>query len=101
MLCRIVLFAAAIAAVACNASAAHPGALNAEGCPANLTTDADHCHRRGGTAAARASGTAAKRSQTIFRNCAEARAAGAAPVRAGHPGYSRRLDRDHDAIGCE
>jgi hypothetical protein len=36
-----------------------------------------------------------------FRNCTEARAAGAAPVRSGDPGYSRRLDRDGDGIGCE
>jgi hypothetical protein len=36
-----------------------------------------------------------------FRNCAEARAAGAAPVRRGDPGYSKKLDRDGDGIGCE
>lgn len=36
-----------------------------------------------------------------FRNCSEARAAGAVPVRAGDPGYSRRLDRDGDGVGCE
>lgn len=36
-----------------------------------------------------------------FRNCAEARAAGAAPVRRGDPGYSPKLDRDGDGIGCE
>jgi len=36
-----------------------------------------------------------------FRSCAEARAAGAAPVRAGDRGYSRRLDRDGDGVGCE
>ncbi|MFL6097992.1 MAG: excalibur calcium-binding domain-containing protein, partial [Blastococcus sp.] len=27
--------------------------------------------------------------------------AGAAPVRVGDPGYSRKLDRDGDGIGCE
>lgn len=36
-----------------------------------------------------------------FRNCSEARAAGAAPVRRGDPGYSPKLDRDNDGIGCE
>jgi len=36
-----------------------------------------------------------------FRNCSEARAAGAAPVRVGDPGYAPRLDRDRDGIGCE
>ena len=38
---------------------------------------------------------------TSFRNCSEARAAGAAPVRRGDPGYSKKLDRDGDGIGCE
>jgi hypothetical protein len=36
-----------------------------------------------------------------YANCAAARAAGAAPVRAGDPGYGRHLDRDGDGIGCE
>jgi len=36
-----------------------------------------------------------------FRSCREARAAGAAPVRRGDPGYSSRLDRDGDGVGCE
>lgn len=38
---------------------------------------------------------------TVFRNCSEARAAGAAPVRRGDPGYSPKLDRDGDGVGCE
>lgn len=38
---------------------------------------------------------------TPFANCAAARAAGAAPVRRGEPGYSTKLDRDGDGIGCE
>ncbi|MFC3270257.1 excalibur calcium-binding domain-containing protein [Vulcaniibacterium thermophilum] len=29
------------------------------------------------------------------------RAAGAAPVRRGDPGYAPHLDRDDDGIGCE
>ena len=36
-----------------------------------------------------------------FANCTEARAAGAAPVRRGDPGYSSKLDRDNDGVGCE
>lgn len=36
-----------------------------------------------------------------YPNCASARAAGAAPIRSGEPGYSRRLDRDGDGIACE
>lgn len=40
-------------------------------------------------------------SSTTYANCSAARAAGAAPVRAGDPGYSRKLDRDGDGVGCE
>jgi len=36
-----------------------------------------------------------------YGNCSEARAAGAAPVRVGDPGYGRHLDRDGDGVGCE
>ncbi|SDX55378.1 Excalibur calcium-binding domain-containing protein [Geodermatophilus africanus] len=36
-----------------------------------------------------------------YANCTEARAAGAAPVRVGDPGYGRHLDRDGDGVGCE
>ncbi|QDB79014.1 hypothetical protein FE251_06240 [Georgenia wutianyii] len=36
-----------------------------------------------------------------YENCAAARAAGAAPVLVGQPGYGRHLDRDGDGIGCE
>lgn len=38
---------------------------------------------------------------TYFKNCTAARAAGAAPVYHGDPGYGRHLDRDGDGIGCE
>lgn len=36
-----------------------------------------------------------------YANCAAARAAGAAPVRRGDPGYGSHLDRDNDGVGCE
>lgn len=36
-----------------------------------------------------------------FSSCAEAEAAGAAPLRRGDPGYSASLDRDGDGIACE
>lgn len=39
--------------------------------------------------------------QGAFRNCTEARAAGAAPVYAGDPGFGDHVDGDHDGIGCE
>lgn len=36
-----------------------------------------------------------------YRNCDAARAAGAAPVRRGDPGYGPGLDRDGDGVACE
>lgn len=39
--------------------------------------------------------------QEPFASCDAARAAGAAPVHRGDPGYSSRLDRDGDGTGCE
>jgi hypothetical protein len=36
-----------------------------------------------------------------FANCTAARAAGAAPVYAGTPGYGKHLDKDGDGIGCD
>ncbi|GAA3743797.1 hypothetical protein GCM10022225_29260 [Plantactinospora mayteni] len=40
-------------------------------------------------------------SSVHYKNCAAVRAAGAAPIRRGEPGYGRHLDRDGDGIGCE
>ena len=36
-----------------------------------------------------------------YPTCAAARAAGAAPIHQGQPGYSRKLDRDGDGVACE
>ncbi|MFR0358502.1 excalibur calcium-binding domain-containing protein [Streptomyces sediminimaris] len=36
-----------------------------------------------------------------YKNCDEARAAGAAPIHEGEPGYAPHLDRDHDGVACE
>jgi hypothetical protein len=36
-----------------------------------------------------------------YRNCAVARAAGAAPIYMGKPGYEPRLDADNDGVACE
>lgn len=37
----------------------------------------------------------------VFANCAAARAAGAAPLYAGQPGYRPQMDGDKDGIACE
>lgn len=38
---------------------------------------------------------------TYYANCSAVRAAGAAPIYRGSPGYSSKLDRDGDGVGCE
>ena len=40
-------------------------------------------------------------SSTTYANCAQARAAGVAPLHRGQPGYSAKLDRDGDGVACE
>jgi hypothetical protein len=42
-----------------------------------------------------------KASSAYYKNCSEARAAGAAPLRRGEPGYRSALDRDDDGVACE
>ncbi|MFD4960588.1 DUF1524 domain-containing protein [Microbacterium sp. NPDC058389] len=39
--------------------------------------------------------------EVYYKNCDAARAAGAAPVHQGEPGYGKHLDRDGDGIGCD
>ena len=39
--------------------------------------------------------------QSYYKNCKEARAAGVAPIYRGQPGYAKHLDRDGDGIACE
>ena len=38
---------------------------------------------------------------TYYANCDAVRAAGAAPIYRGQPGYAPHLDRDGDGVGCE
>ncbi|WP_347342359.1 excalibur calcium-binding domain-containing protein [Brevundimonas albigilva] len=95
----------AVAALAIPAAVvAHPGGLNSEGCHNDRKNGGYHCHRGSGGSPS-TSRPQALRSQPpagrAYANCSEARAAGAAPVRRGDPGYGRHLDRDGDGIGCE
>ncbi len=80
---------------------AHPGGLDAQGCHHNRKTGDYHCHRGPAPMPAAMPKTTALPAGGVFRNCSEARAAGAAPVRRGEPGYGPHLDRDGDGIGCE
>ena len=47
------------------------------------------------------SGSSSSGSSVYYSNCAAVRAAGAAPLNAGEPGYSFKLDRDQDGTACE
>jgi hypothetical protein len=98
---------------------AHGGGLDAKGCHHDRKTGGYHCHGAPGATVVPAGGQSGSathrnaqslmsspqaltpRSAASYANCSEARAAGAAPVRAGDPGYSRKLDRDGDGVGCE
>lgn len=40
------------------------------------------------------------RGVVFYASCSQMRAAGAAPVRVGKPGYRTGLDRDHDGWAC-
>lgn len=91
LIAAIVPLAAGLLAIS-TASFAHPGGLNSEGCHNNRRTGGYHCHR---------ARPAPVSNGAYYRNCAAARAAGAAPVMRGQPGYGRHLDRDNDGVGCE
>lgn len=39
--------------------------------------------------------------EVYYENCTAVRAAGAAPIHQGQPGYSTKLDRDKDGIACD
>jgi hypothetical protein len=79
----------------------HPGGLNAEGCHNNRKTGDYHCHRSSPSRQSETQHRFFSSAGGAYRNCSAARAAGAAPIRAGEPGYGPHLDRDGDGIACE
>lgn len=98
-------------------AAATPGRLDANGCHTDRKGGTGyHCHNGGGAAApapapapapsvrptnAPAPAARSTGGSVYYQNCAAARAAGAAPIRRGEPGYAPKLDRDNDGIACE
>ncbi|MBL4928014.1 excalibur calcium-binding domain-containing protein [Fuscibacter oryzae] len=83
---------------------AHSGGLNSEGCHNDRKRGGYHCHRNTTRKTApRYTAPQGFISSGVgsYRNCAAARAAGAAPVYRGDPGYGAHLDRDNDGVGCE
>lgn len=101
-----ITFLMCAAALVANQAHAHGGGLDKSGCHTNKKTGDYHCHRsRGGSSSLNslpnsAANSSARRTRP-FANCSEARAAGAAPVYRGDPGYGPHLDRDNDGVGCE
>lgn len=92
--------AVSLVALTCTPAFGHGGGLNADGCHNDQKKGEYHCHRAAAPALQPFLDNASP-SQSAFRNCAAARAAGAAPVRYGDSGYGPHLDRDKDGIGCE
>lgn len=92
---------------------AHGGGLDRHGCHNDRKNGGYHCHRAAAPTPAPVPSLALRaeaqpgraalpsRAQPVFRNCSEARAAGAAPVQRGDPGYGPHLDRHNDGVGCE
>lgn len=91
----------------------HSGGLDASGCHTNRKTGDYHCHRAPAVPAnppAKAPPSDNQKGQGVlpqsggsvyFKNCTQARDAGAAPIRRGEPGYGPHLDRDGDGVACE
>lgn len=97
----LVAACALLAGLTVSKAQAHPGGLNAEGCHNNRKTGGYHCHRGPAAQPSSAIRAVSSNGRREFANCTQARAAGAAPVRIGDPGYGRHLDRDGDGVGCE
>ncbi|WP_370418864.1 excalibur calcium-binding domain-containing protein [Streptomyces sp. QH1-20] len=55
----------------------------------------------GGSASGGSSGGSSGGGSAYYSNCAAARAAGAAPIHRGQPGYRPGLDRDGDGVACD
>lgn len=112
MLLRIATVApvTAVALILAAPAESHGGRTDANGCHMDRKAGKRHCHGKGARRAS-AGGSRARAApqraygggggSAYYPNCASARAAGAAPIYAGQPGYNRRLDRDGDGVACE
>ncbi|WP_242915642.1 MULTISPECIES: excalibur calcium-binding domain-containing protein [Brevundimonas] len=109
---KTILIASALMAGLATPALAHSGGLNSEGCHNDRRNGGYHCHRSGGGNRSSSNANTQPRGligtgvgvgtrTRYYANCSEARAAGAAPIRRGQPGYGSHLDRDGDGIACE
>lgn len=55
----------------------------------------------GGSSASGGSSGSGGGGSVYYKNCTAVRAAGAAPIHRGDPGYGKHLDRDGDGVACE
>lgn len=83
-------------------ASAHSGGLDAQGCHHDRKKGGYHCHRAQTNSGSQSLNLLSPGGgDAYYPNCAAARAAGAAPLRRGEPGYRPKLDRDNDGIACE
>ncbi|MET9435511.1 excalibur calcium-binding domain-containing protein [Streptomyces sp. NPDC006551] len=62
----------------------------------------DPDYRRDDTADTTGGGSSSGGADSVYyKNCSAAKAAGAAPIRSGEPGYRKALDRDGDGVACD
>ncbi|WUC81910.1 excalibur calcium-binding domain-containing protein [Streptomyces sp. NBC_00536] len=68
---------------------------------ATVPTDAGSTGGDGGNGETASSSSGGGGADVYYSNCTAAKAAGAAPIRRGQPGYRSALDRDNDGIACD
>jgi endonuclease YncB( thermonuclease family) len=97
------LLLALFAVVPLQPAEAHSGGLNTSGCHNNRRTGDYHCHRPQQSAPRHEPVYTRPQITTgrYFQSCAQARAAGVAPLRDGDDGYRPGLDGDRDGVACE
>jgi hypothetical protein len=71
-----------------------------EGLEAQLSTAQAALAAVSASAAAATDASAKGSREVSYKNCSQVRDAGAAPIRRGDPGYSRKLDKNGDGIAC-
>lgn len=68
---------------------------------AEAAAAAEEAQRQNSAPAPAAEPAPAQGGSAYYANCDAVRAAGAAPIYAGDPGFQRKFDRDGDGVGCE
>ncbi|GEM00153.1 thermonuclease family protein [Cellulomonas terrae] len=87
--------------VAAEAAAAAAAAADEAARQAQAVADAEAARIAAGTATVQKAPAATSGGSVSYKNCDAVKAAGAAPILAGQPGYSSKLDKDGDGVGCE